>query len=114
MADEYDVSAIPFAEEKPQQPALDMSKSVMSPDYRSRTAFGAQELGGGQVAQTLAGLGGGLAGAGLVRPKAIGLSTQQLQNANRDETLKLFKDFSLPLSKSVSMRVFLFSTYLPE
>ena len=51
-----------------------------------------QELGGGAVAQTLAGLGGGLAGAGLVRPKAIGLSTQQLQNANRDETLKLGRD----------------------
>jgi hypothetical protein len=51
-----------------------------------------QELGGGAVAQTLAGLGGGLAGAGLVRPKAIGPSTQQLQNANRDETLKLGRD----------------------
>jgi len=48
-----------------------------------------QELGGGQIAQTLAGLGSSLVGAGLVRPKAIGLSTQQLQNANRDETLKL-------------------------
>ena len=53
---------------------------------------GAQELGGGAVAQTLAGLGGGLAGAGLVRPKAIGPSTQQLQNVNRDETLKLGRD----------------------
>jgi len=51
-----------------------------------------QELGGGAVAQTLAGLGGGLAGAGLVRPKAIGPSTQQLQNATRDETLKLGRD----------------------
>jgi len=48
-----------------------------------------QELGGGQIAQTLAGLGSSLVGAGLVRPKAIALSTQQLQNANRDETLKL-------------------------
>jgi hypothetical protein len=52
----------------------------------------AQELGGGTVAQTLAGLGGGLAGAGLVRPRAIGPSTQQIQNANRDETLKLGRD----------------------
>jgi hypothetical protein len=51
-----------------------------------------QELGGGAIAQTLAGLGGGLAGAGLVRPKAIGPSMQQLQNANRDETLKLGRD----------------------
>ena len=51
-----------------------------------------QELGGGAVAQTLAGLGGGLAGAGLVRPQAIGPSTQQLQNATRDETLKLGRD----------------------
>jgi hypothetical protein len=53
---------------------------------------GVQELGGGAVAQTLAGLGGSLAGAGLVRPKAIGPSTQQLQNANRDEALKLGKN----------------------
>ena len=52
----------------------------------------AQELGGGTVAQTLAGLGGGLAGTGLVRPQAIGPSTQQIQNANRDETLKLGRD----------------------
>lgn len=51
-----------------------------------------QELGGGAVAQTLAGLGGSLAGAGLVKPKAIGPSTQQLQNATRDETLKIGKD----------------------
>ena len=51
-----------------------------------------QELGGGPVAQTLAGLGSSLVGAGLVRPKAIGPSTQQLQNANRDETLKLGRD----------------------
>lgn len=53
---------------------------------------GVQELGGGPIAQTLAALGGGLAGAGLVRPKAIGPSTQQLQNANRDETLRLGRD----------------------
>lgn len=53
---------------------------------------GVQELGGGQIAQTLAGLGGSLGGAGLVRPKSIGPSTQQLQNANRDETLKLGRD----------------------
>jgi hypothetical protein len=51
-----------------------------------------QELGGGQIAQILAGLGGSLGGAGLVRPKAIGPSTQQIQNANRDETLKLGRE----------------------
>jgi len=51
-----------------------------------------QELGGGQIAQTIAGLGGSLAGAGIVKPKAIGPSTQQLQNATRDETLKLGRD----------------------
>jgi len=50
------------------------------------------ELGGGQVAQTIAGLGGSLAGAGIIRPKAIGPSTKQLQNATRDETLKLGRD----------------------
>ena len=56
MADEYDVSAIPFTEEKSQQPASDMSKSVMSPDYRSRDSFGAQQLGGLAGALTLGGI----------------------------------------------------------
>jgi hypothetical protein len=62
MADEYDVSAIPFTYEKPQAPALDMSKSVMSPDYRPRDAFGAQELGGLAGALTLGGIGTAVGG----------------------------------------------------
>ena len=53
---------------------------------------GTRELGGGPLAQLLTGLAGGITGAGLVKPKPIGLSTQQLQNANRDETLKLGRD----------------------
>ena len=52
----------------------------------------AQELGGGPAVQTLAGLGSSLIGAGIMKPKAIGPSTQQLQNATRDETLKLGRD----------------------
>jgi len=46
-----------------------------------------REAGGGEIAQTLAGLGGGFAGGALVSPKPIGLSTQQLQNINKDKLL---------------------------
>jgi hypothetical protein len=46
MADEFDVSNIPLVDNKTQQPNVDMSKSIMSPEYRSRDAFGGQELGG--------------------------------------------------------------------
>ena len=52
----------------------------------------AREMGGGVVGQTVGGLVGSLAGAGLVKPQAIGPSTQQLQNATRDETLKLGRE----------------------
>ena len=62
MADEYDVSAIPFAEGKTQVPPLDMSKSVMSPDYRPRDAFGAQELGGLGGALTFGAIGTAVGG----------------------------------------------------
>lgn len=50
-----------------------------------------QELGGGPIAQTIAGLGGSLAGAGIVKPKVVGPSTKQLQNVERDKTLELGK-----------------------
>ena len=52
----------------------------------------AEQMGGGIIAQTLAGLGSGIVGAKFVKPKAIGLSNEQLQNARRDETLKLGRD----------------------
>lgn len=47
-----------------------------------------REAGGGPVAQTIASIGGGLAGAGVVKPKAVGKSVQELQNAPRDTILK--------------------------
>jgi len=46
MADEFDVSNIPLAEDKTAPSNVDMSKSIMSPEYRQRDAFGGQELGG--------------------------------------------------------------------
>jgi hypothetical protein len=52
----------------------------------------AREMGAETVGQSVGGLVGSLAGAGLLRPQAIGPSTQQVQNANRDETLKLGRD----------------------
>lgn len=46
-----------------------------------------REAGGGEVAQMVAGLGGGIAGGALVSPKPIGLSKEQLQNINKDKLL---------------------------
>lgn len=46
MADEFDVSNVPLMEDKTAPSNIDMSKSIMSPEYRQRDAFGAQELGG--------------------------------------------------------------------
>jgi ribosomal protein L29 len=46
-----------------------------------------REAGGGEVAQMLAGLGGGMVGGALVSPKPIGLSKEQLQNINKDKLL---------------------------
>lgn len=48
----------------------------------------AREMGGGTVGQTVGGLVGSLAGAGLVKPKPTGLSTEQIQNFNKDKLLK--------------------------
>ena len=47
-----------------------------------------RELGGGTVAQTIGGLVGGLTGASAIKPKPIGKSVQELQNAPRDTVLK--------------------------
>ena len=46
MADEFDVSNFPLIGDKTEPSNVDMSKSIMSPEYRQRDAFGAQELGG--------------------------------------------------------------------
>ena len=46
-----------------------------------------REAGGGDFLQMLAGLGGGFAGGAMVNPKPIGLSTEQLQNVNKDKLL---------------------------
>lgn len=46
MADEFDVSNIPLAEDKTTTENIDMSKSIFSPEYRQRDAFGGKELGG--------------------------------------------------------------------
>ncbi len=46
MSDEFDVSNFPLIGDKTEPSNVDMSKSIMSPEYRQRDAFGAQELGG--------------------------------------------------------------------
>ena len=48
----------------------------------------AREMDAGVVGQTLAGLGGALAGAGAVKPTTISPSKQQILNAPRDKVLK--------------------------
>ena len=68
MASEYDVSEIPFEDTTA---AKEISKSVLSPDYRApRGAFGAQEMGGlvgglgfGTLGGIVAGPPGALAGS---------------------------------------------------
>lgn len=62
MADQYDVSEFPVVDEQPQQPDMDISKSVLSPDYRSRDAFGPQQIGGLAGALTLGGVGTAVGG----------------------------------------------------
>jgi hypothetical protein len=47
-----------------------------------------REAGGGQVAQSVAGLAGGIGGGLIIKPTATGVSTQKLQNATRDKVLK--------------------------
>jgi hypothetical protein len=47
-----------------------------------------REMGGGVIPQTIAGIAGGIGGAGLVKPQAIGKSQQELLNAPRDKVLK--------------------------
>lgn len=62
MADQYDVSEFPVVEEKQQQSDIDMSKSVFSPEYRSRDAFGPQQIGGLIGGLTLGGVGTAIGG----------------------------------------------------
>jgi outer membrane lipoprotein SlyB len=73
MAGEFDVTDIPFEDTTA---AKEISKSVLSPDYRApRGAFGAQEIGGlvgaigggaiGSVAGPMGAIGGSALGAGI-------------------------------------------------
>jgi hypothetical protein len=74
------------------RPVSQLGKTIQQAFTANAPTQAAAATGGGLGQAATQELGGGLAGAGLVRPKAIGLSTQQLQNANRDETLKLGRD----------------------
>ena len=47
-----------------------------------------REQGGGTTAQTIASILGSIGGAGVIKPKPIGKSPQELQNAPRDKVLK--------------------------
>jgi hypothetical protein len=51
-------------------------------------AEAAKGIGGGAIGQTIGGLIGGGIGAGIVSPKPIGQSVEQLQNVNKDRLLK--------------------------
>jgi hypothetical protein len=68
MADQYDVSELPVVEDSTQQTNIDMSKSVLSPDYRSRDAFGPQQIGGLIGGLTLGGVGTAVGGPALGIP----------------------------------------------
>jgi hypothetical protein len=75
---EFDVSDLPVEGEKPALGQnLDMSKSVLSPDYRPRSPLGGQEIGG-LIGSIGGGIGGGLIGgppgamAGSVAGSALG------------------------------------------
>lgn len=60
MAGEFDISDLPVTDDQTTAPParnMDMSKSVLSPDYRPRSALGAQEIGG-----LLGSIGGGALG----------------------------------------------------
>lgn len=48
-----------------------------------------REAGGGELAQMLGGLFGGVTGASFVKPSAIGMSVEQIQNAPKDKLLKV-------------------------
>lgn len=85
---EFDVSNIPVEGEKPALGQnLDMSKSVLSPDYRPRDPLGAQEIGGlvgsiggGTVGGIFGGPPGALAGsaAGAAVGGALGETYEQI------------------------------------
>jgi hypothetical protein len=81
MANEFDITDIPVEGEEPK---MDMSKSVLSPEYRARDPFGAQELGGliGGIGGGVLGPIGSMAGAGV--GGALGEAYEQI---SKDEQL---------------------------
>jgi len=95
MAGEFDVSDLPVEGENTQAKLgqnLDMSKSVLSPDYRARDPLGAQELGGlvgsiggGALGGIVAGPPGALAGsaAGAAVGGALGETYEQVSRGEK-------------------------------
>lgn len=83
MASEYDITDLPV---EGQEPKMDMSKSVLSPEYRARDPFGLQEVGGaiGGVAGSFLGPVGSTVGAGL--GGAVGEAAEQY---TKDEPFSL-------------------------
>jgi hypothetical protein len=82
MANEFDISDIPV--EGQSKPVSDPGTSVLSPNYRARDPFGAQELGGliGGVGGSFLGPIGSVVGAGL--GGALGEAYEQI---SKDEQL---------------------------
>ena len=95
MAGEFDVSDIPVEGENTQPKLgqnLDMSKSVLSPDYRPRDPLGGQEIGGlvgsiggGALGGIVAGPPGALAGsaAGAAIGGALGETAEQVTRGEK-------------------------------
>ena len=99
MASEFDITGIPIeGEQQQQQPTMDMSKSVLSPEYRARDPFGAQELGGaiGGVTGSFFGPVGSAVGAGL--GGAAGETYEQL---SKDEPFSIARVGSAGLEEAL-------------
>jgi hypothetical protein len=93
MAGEFDISSLPVEGQEPPKDYsnIDMSKSVLSPEYRARDPFGAQEIGGmlgGVAASSIPVVGKFISPVGAGIGGAIGETYEQL---SKDEPFSLSK-----------------------
>lgn len=95
MASEFDITDIPV--EGQQKPQMDMSKSVLSPEYRARDPFGGQQIGGaiGGIAGSFGGPIGSAIGSAI--GGATGEATEQYM---KDEPFSLSRVGSAGLEEA--------------
>jgi len=88
MANEFDISGIPVEGQQPQapKPEEDPGTSVLSPNYRPRSAFGGQQLGGAIVGIPSSALGPVASAAGSFVGGAVGEAVEQIA---KDEPFSL-------------------------